>query len=85
MTTRDSKAWWFLMGAAIITAISSRMDILDPLLPAQHTDKAHALIELLSLIVGVASGVMKASPLPLSDEGREKFAQAADREVATKP
>lgn len=85
MTTRDSKAWWFLMGAAIITAISSRMDILDPLLPAEHTDKAHALIELLSLIVGVASGVMKASPLPLSDQGREKFAQAADREVATKP
>lgn len=73
MTTRDSKAWWFLMIGAVVTAFSSRMDLIDPLLPAQHTDKAHAIIEMLSLVVGVASGFMKASPLPISDAGRAAY------------
>lgn len=71
--TRDSKLWWFVMASALITAISSRMDLIDPLLPTQHTDKAHALIELASLIVGIVGGMMKASPLPLSDDGRAKY------------
>lgn len=68
--TRDSKLWWLWIAVAVITAISSRMDLIDPLLPAQHTDKVHALIELLALIAGIVGGVMRMSPLPISPEGR---------------
>jgi hypothetical protein len=70
MITRDSHVWWFVMGSAIITAVSSRLDLIDPLLPAAHTAAAHALIELMALITGVAAGVMRMSPLPISVEGR---------------
>lgn len=69
---RDSKFWWVMMLGAIVMAVSSRMDLIDPLLPPQHTDKVHALIELLSLITGIVSGKMSMSPLPISDEGRMK-------------
>ena len=62
--TRDSWTWTLLMIGSIITVISSRMDLIDPLLPAQHTDKAHAIIEVLALIVGVVSGKLATSPLP---------------------
>ena len=68
--TRDSKLWWLWIAVAVITAVSSRMDLIDPLLPAAHTDKAHALIELLALIAGIVGGVMRMSPLPISPEGR---------------
>lgn len=61
---RDSWTWTWLMIASVITVISSRMDLIDPLLPAQHTDKAHAIIEILALIVGVLSGKLATSPLP---------------------
>lgn len=71
--TRDSWLWWLVMASAVITAVSSRMDLIDPLLPAQHTDKAHALIELVSLIVGIVGGFLKASPLPLSPAGRQEY------------
>jgi hypothetical protein len=50
--------------------VSSRFDLIDPLLPAAHTDRAHALIELLALISGVVGGVMRMSPLGISPEGR---------------
>lgn len=78
MTTRDSKAWWFLIAGAVITAVSSRMDLLDPLMPAQHTDKAHAIIELLALIVGIVSAKLATSPLPISDQGRQDYRDKAD-------
>lgn len=62
--TRDSKFWWVGMLGAIVLAVSSRMDIIDPLLPVQHTDKIHAIIEVAALIVGIVSGKMATSPLP---------------------
>lgn len=62
-----------MIALAVITAVSSRMDLLDPLLPANQTDKAHALIELLALIAGVVGGVMRASPLPISEKGRMRY------------
>lgn len=68
MMTRDSRLWWVGIAIAVVTAISSRMDLIDPLLPAEHTDKAHALIELVSLIIGIVSGKMASSPLPHSDD-----------------
>lgn len=64
MMTRDSRFWWLGMIGAIVLAVSSRMDLIDPLLPAQHTDKVHAIIEIVSLIVGIVSGKMATSPLP---------------------
>ena len=70
---RDSRWWWWIIGGALLTSISSRMDLIDRILPAQHTDVAHALIELAALVVGVVAGVMKASPLDLSDRGRRRY------------
>ncbi len=77
MMTRDSHWWWVVMGGALIIGVSSRMDLLDPLLPAQHTDKIHALIELLAYLVGIAGGVMRMSPLQISPEGRAVQAEKA--------
>jgi hypothetical protein len=75
--TRDSKFWWLVMACSVMTAVSSRMDLIDPLLPAQHTDKVHAIIELLALIVGIVGGKMSASPINnISDEAREKYLDA---------
>lgn len=71
--TRDSIIWWIGIVSAVILAVSSRMDLIDPFLPASHTDKVHALIEFLALIIGIASGKMATSPLPISDEGRAKY------------
>jgi hypothetical protein len=75
--TRDSRLWWLVIACSVVTAISSRMDLIEALLPAQHSDKAHALIELLALLAGIVAGVMKSSPLPISDEGRQQYADAA--------
>lgn len=58
------------MGGALIVAISSRMDLIDPLLPSAHTKTIHAAIELLAYLVGVAAGVARMSPLAISNEGR---------------
>lgn len=80
MMTRDSHAWWFVMGGALIVAISSRMDLIDPLLPAQHTRLVHAVVELLAYLVGVGAGVARMSPLAISHEGRAQAIQKnADR------
>jgi hypothetical protein len=43
------------------------------LLPAEHTDKAHAIIEMVAMIAGIASGYLKASPLDISDKGRQAY------------
>jgi hypothetical protein len=70
---RDSRWWWVGMASAMVLALSSRMDLIDPLLPAEHTDKAHAIIEMVAMIAGIASGYLKASPLDISDKGREQY------------
>lgn len=70
--TRDSRWWWVGMIGSVILAVSSRWDLLEPLFPPEHTDKAHAIIETLALVVGVVSGKMSMSPRPISDEGRMK-------------
>lgn len=78
--TRDSKLWWVLMACSFITAFTSRMDLLDPLLPADSTDKVHAAIELLAFMAGLVSAKLATSPLPISDDGREKYAQQAEKD-----
>lgn len=69
--TRDSQLWWLLMAGAILTTFSAHFDLLA--LCCDLTDKTKALIELGSLVVATLAGVMKASPLPISDEGRAKY------------
>lgn len=69
---RDSKWWWLGMVGAVILGISFWMDLIDPLLPPDHTDTIHAVIELLALVVGIVSGKMSMSPLPISPAGRMK-------------
>ena len=76
MMTRDSKLWWFLMGGAVLTILSSRMDLIDRIIG--HRDWVHASIELAALVVFGAAGVMRASPIhAISDEGRAKYREAA--------
>lgn len=80
MMTRDSHAWWFVMGGALIVAVSSRMDLIDPLLPQAYHKPAHAIIELLAYLIGVGAGVARMSPLAISHEGRaEAIQRNADR------
>ncbi len=69
MMTRDSRWWWVVIGGAIATALTGHFDLLHrafPSLPAS----VDAQIELLAMITGVLSGVMRMSPLPISDRGR---------------
>lgn len=56
--------WWVGIIGAIVLGVSSRMDLIDPLLPVAHTDKIHALLELAALISGIVCGKMATSPLP---------------------
>lgn len=72
MMTRDSNGWYWVMGGAVVTALSSRLDLIDRLIPAMHHDWVHAVIELLALIVGIVAGVARMSPLAISPEGRTK-------------
>lgn len=72
---RDSRWWWWIIGAAVLTNVSSRMDLIDRILPAQHSDTIHALIELSALIVGIVAAKLATSPLDLSDRGRRKYAR----------
>lgn len=83
--TRDSSLWWWTMAAGLLLGISSRMDLIDPLLPLGHTDKVHAWIELLAFIIGSASGYAKASRLPISDKGRERYHNQQYRRSRRKP
>lgn len=72
MMKRDSNGWWWIMGGAILTAVSSRTDVIDRLIPMTHRDWVHALIELLAIIAIAVSGVARMSPLDISPEGRRK-------------
>lgn len=72
MITRDSRLWTVLLISAVVTAISSRLDLLDALIPENYHRQAHAAIELSALIIGVVAGVLRMSPLPISPEGRVK-------------
>lgn len=70
MMTRDSQLWWIVMGGAVLMSVSSRMDLIDRLIPSVHQNWVHALIELVALIVVAVAGVMRMSPLPISPAGR---------------
>lgn len=70
MMTRDSNGWWWVMGGAVLTIISSRMDLIDRIIG--HRDWVHALVELLALTVFGGAGVARMSPLAISPEGRTK-------------
>ncbi len=70
--TRDSNVWWWVMGGVLLTAVSSRMDLLDALFPAHLHKQMHAIIELASIVAMGVAGKMSWSPLPVSPEGRQE-------------
>lgn len=67
--TRDSKAWWFFIGGSVLAALTTHFDLLHravPILPVW----VDPMLELISMLTGVVSGVLRMSPLPISPEGR---------------
>lgn len=75
MLTRDSHAWWLVMAGSIATAVASRLDLLDALIPENYHKQAHAVIELVAMVTGIFAGVARMSPLPISDQGRASAIQ----------
>lgn len=67
--TRDSWYWWVGLIGGALTAISSRLDLLDLVLPIQHREKVHAMIEIISVLVSAVSGFLMTSPLPGEHDG----------------
>ncbi len=88
MMTRDSGLWWWVMGGAVITALTTHFDLLHraiPFLPLW----VDPLLELSGILCAAGSGVMRMSPLPISQEGRQQaiktkatLAGSAQRAVA---
>jgi len=78
--TRDSRLWWVLIVGSMLTAIATNTSMIDPLIPAASLDQAHAVINLLSLIVGIVAGKLATSPLDISEKGGqdEQRAQITD-------
>lgn len=83
--TRDSNGWWWLMGAAIVTALMSDTSIVNDLVPDHMEKAAHAIVKLLSILVATGAGLARMSPLPISPEGRQTaMAKKSERlEVAS--
>ncbi len=77
--TRDSNLWWWVMGASLVTAVSSKLELIDALVPENYHKQVHAVIELLALLAGIGAGVARMSPLSISAEGR---ADAIQKNVA---
>lgn len=70
--TRDSKLWWFVMGAGVLGVFSAHFDLLQAC--CDLGDKSKAVIELASLVLATAGGLMRASPInAISDRGRAKY------------
>ena len=72
MMTRDSNAWWWVMGGAIAAGLLSHLQTLDVLLPDAWEPAIHAVLELLAMLIATAAGVARMSPLAISAEGRTK-------------
>jgi hypothetical protein len=75
MMTRDHDGWWWVMAGAVLTAIATRLDLLDALFPENYHKQVHAVVELAALITGIFAGVARMSPLPISPEGRADMIQ----------
>lgn len=67
--TRDSKLWWVVIAGSVLTAMTGHFDLLHKAFPTMPV-YVDAQIELVSMIIGIVSGVMRMSPLPISSEGR---------------
>ncbi len=84
MVTRDSHVWWFVIAAAVITGLPMHFDLLHKAIPVLPV-WVDSLIELFAWGIGVAAGVMRMSPLPISPEGRANIVEknAAKADTAT--
>lgn len=80
MIRRDSPLWWWCIAASILTALSTRLELIHRAFP-QMGDSMATWIELAAFVVGIVSGVMRASPLPISDRGRAAAITRRDREI----
>lgn len=78
---RDGLYWKLGAIGAALTAISSRLDALDLLLPPQHAEKVHAIIEITSVVIVGVCGWMMTSPLPgKHDADRIQVRRDVDRD-----
>lgn len=68
--TRDSRVWWLVMAGGILGVLSAHFDLLVAC--CELGARSQALIELGCILVTTLAGKMSMSPLPISDEGREK-------------
>ena len=73
MITRDSKLWAWLIAGAVLTALGSNLNLIDPLIPASTHTQVHAGINLASLLVATVAGILRSSPLGISDQGRAAY------------
>jgi len=73
--TRDSNSWYWIIAASVLTALASKLDVIDPLFPVSMHAQMHAVIELGAMIVGIIAAGARMSPLPISPEGRVEAAQ----------
>lgn len=69
MTTRDSHSWIAVAMGAWVASLASNPDAIEKML---ELDK-HAWVSALCQLLAIGAAFMKASPLPISDEGREKY------------
>ena len=74
MTTRDSKAWLPIAVAGVLSSLALQPELVEHLL---ELDKK-AIAAVICLGLGIVAAWMRASPInDISDEGREKYEEAA--------
>jgi len=81
---RDSRLWWFVIAASVMTAVSTNLELVRRAFPGL-TDSGEATIELVAMLVGIVAGLMRMSPLPLSDKGRDRAFARERRRRAEHP
>ncbi len=72
--TRDSVIWWFVMAGALLGFLMTNFELLHQAFPGM-TEQHEAWIRLACSTVGVIAGVLRMSPLPISDSGRSQAIQ----------
>lgn len=72
--TRDHWGWWVGIAASVLLALTGHFDLLHRAFPAMSS-AWDARLELASMIAGIGAGVMRMSPLPISDQGKQQIQQ----------
>jgi hypothetical protein len=64
---QQSRLWWFIIFASVITAVSTHEQLLHKAWP-NISDQAEGIIELVSMITGIVAGIMRISPISVDKE-----------------